>query len=54
MPSTIPAEPAAENLVALIDTREQTPLDLAPLRTERATLATGDYSLRGLENVIAI
>lgn len=42
------------DLIALIDTREQCPLDLAPLRTERGTLATGDYSVRGLEDRIAI
>lgn len=43
-----------EQLTAIIDTREQAPLDLAPLRCERATLTTGDYSLKGLEHVIAI
>jgi ERCC4-type nuclease len=50
----LPAEPDAANLVAIIDTREQNPLDLSPMRMERGTLATGDYSLRGLEHVIAI
>jgi DNA excision repair protein ERCC-4 len=48
------AEPKPEQLVAIIDTREQTPLDLSPLRMETGTLATGDYSLKGLEHVIAI
>ncbi len=38
----------------MIDSREQQPLDLAPLRSRIGTLATGDYSLRGLESVIAI
>lgn len=42
------------DITALIDTREQTPLDLSPLKTERATLTTGDYSVRGLEQEIAI
>lgn len=50
----LPAEPKAEWLTAVIDTREQTPLNLSPLRIERGTLPTGDYSLRGLESVIAI
>lgn len=48
------AEIPPEAITAVIDTREQLPLDLAPLRVERGTLATGDYSVRGLENVIAI
>jgi ERCC4-type nuclease len=37
-----------------VDTREQNPLDLEPLRQVAGTLATGDYSLRGLESIIAI
>lgn len=41
-------------VVALVDTREQNPLDLSPLRTERATLVTGDYTIKGLERQIAI
>lgn len=43
-----------ESLTAIVDTREQRPLKLHPLRREPGTLATGDYSLRGLEHVIAI
>ena len=54
MRSVIPAELPLQSLVALIDTREQAPLDLQPLATETATLATGDYSVRGLEHVVAI
>lgn len=41
-------------LTALVDNREQHPFNLEPLRTERATLTTGDYSLLGLETVVAI
>lgn len=37
----------------IIDTREQTPL-LFDLPTERATLATGDYSIKGFESVFCI
>ena len=50
----IPADLKPANLVALIDTREQCPLDLSPLAVEAATLATGDYSVKGLEHIVAI
>ena len=50
----IPTEPKPAQLVALVDSREQAPLDLTPLRTETASLPTGDYSLRGLEEIVAI
>ena len=51
---TMPADLSPEDLVAVIDSREQQPLDLAPLRSRIGTLATGDYSLRGLESIVAI
>ncbi len=50
----LPAELRPDQVVAIIDTREQLPLDLSPLRTEAATLPTGDYSVRGLESIVAI
>ncbi|MBW3596969.1 MAG: hypothetical protein KY475_06805 [Planctomycetes bacterium] len=50
----IPIDLRTDRLLALVDTREQAPLDLTPLRVERASLPTGDYSLRGLESVAAI
>jgi len=50
----LPANLPDAAVVALIDTREQSPLNLSPLRSEPATLATGDYSVKGLEHVIAI
>ena len=40
--------------VILVDTREQTPLAFTRLPSETASLATGDYSCRGLELDIAI
>ena len=43
-----------EQVVAIVDTREQRPLNLAPLRTEAGTLVTGDYSVKGLVEVVAI
>lgn len=49
-----PAELRPESLTALTDTREQWPLCLDPLRSEVATLTTGDYSVKGLENIVAI
>ena len=50
----LPAEPAYERLTAIIDRREQQPLELAPLRARRGTLTTGDYSLAGLEHIVAV
>lgn len=49
-----PSSITPQQLTAVVDTREQTPLDLVPLQTMRATLDTGDYSIRGLERVVAI
>lgn len=51
---SFPADISPADLVAVVDTREQNPLDLEPLRQVAGTLATGDYSLRGLESIIAI
>lgn len=48
------AEPSPEDLTAIIDTREQRPLDLSPLPSKRGSLTVGDYSLRGLEDVVAV
>lgn len=50
----LPVELKPEMLTAICDTREQLPLDLSPLQTTPGTLATGDYSLLGLEHVVAI
>ncbi len=50
----LPSKLSPESITAIVDTREQTPLDLAPLRMEPGTLATGDYSLKGLEHAVAI
>jgi ERCC4-type nuclease len=52
--SRLPATLAPEAVTAIIDTREQLPLDLSPLRTTRGTLTTGDYSVVGLESVVSI
>ncbi|HPM84341.1 MAG TPA: hypothetical protein PLF81_26735 [Candidatus Anammoximicrobium sp.] len=50
----IPAKLRPEQVTAIIDSREQTPLDLTPLQVVTATLPTGDYSVQGLEHVVAI
>lgn len=52
MPSKKDLDPS--DLTAIIDTREQRPLDLSPMNVSRGTLATGDYSIVGLEHLIAI
>jgi len=52
--STIAAELRPEKITAVVDSREQCPLDLTPLQTVTGTLTTGDYSIRGLEHVVAI
>ncbi len=48
------AELKPEAFTAIVDSREQKPLDLSPLRSEVGTLVTGDYSVKGLEHVIAV
>ncbi|KKL24098.1 hypothetical protein LCGC14_2418760 [marine sediment metagenome] len=50
----LPAELKPESVTAIVDTREQLPLDLSPLQSIEGTLTTGDYSVRGLEHVVAI
>jgi DNA excision repair protein ERCC-4 len=50
----IPAELRPDQVTAVVDTREQFPLDLTPLQTITATLSTGDYSVLGLEHIVAI
>lgn len=51
---TLRKDLAPEQVTAIIDSREQTPFTLAPLRTTKGTLATGDYSIKGLTHVIAV
>ena len=51
---SIPAELKPEQLMAIVDTREQMPFDLAPLQVKTETLTTGDYSIAGLTHCIAL
>lgn len=41
----LPAEPKPEDVEVIVDTREQTPWDLSPLKMTTGTLEVGDYSL---------
>ena len=50
----LPAELRPEQIVAVVDSREQLPLDLEPLQSVRGTLTTGDYSVAGMESIVAI
>lgn len=50
----LPATLKPEQVTAIVDTREQHPLDLTPLQTVPGTLTTGDYSVQGLELIVAI
>jgi len=50
----IPAELRPDQVTAVCDSKEQAPLDLAPLQVTVGTLATGDYSVVGLEHVVAV
>lgn len=43
-----------EQVTLLIDTREQNPLDVSPLKSRRATLTTGDYTAEGMESIICV
>ena len=48
---TLPAKLDPSQVVCLVDTREQNPLDLAPLKTVAGTLQTGDYALQGCDEI---
>lgn len=49
-----PQELKPEHVTAIVDTREQTPLILSPLKNCVTNLDTGDYSVLGLEHVISV
>lgn len=51
--SVVPAGLAPEQLLVVIDQREQIPLDVAPLRHRFGHLETADYSIEGLEERVA-
>jgi DNA excision repair protein ERCC-4 len=44
-----------DDLIVIVDTREQTPLEFpAEIVTVRGTLNAGDYSVQGLEDLVAV
>jgi len=43
-----------EQITVICDSREQWPFNLSPMRMEVDGLATGDYSVRGLENHVVV
>ena len=43
-----------EDITVIVDTREKAPWCLEPLRCERGTLVTGDYTIRGLEALVVL
>lgn len=43
-----------EDITAVIDTREQTPFNLHPLKSIKKKLETGDYSICGLESQVCL
>lgn len=50
----IPAELDPADITCVVDTREQYPFTLSPLRTVTGTLDTGDYSVMGCESSIRV
>jgi ERCC4-type nuclease len=50
----LPAKLDPADVVAIVDSREQNPLDLAPLTTTVMGLDTGDYSLAACPDVVRI
>jgi len=44
----------SEDITVIVDSREKLPLDLGDFRTIPGTLVTGDYSLKGMENQVAV
>ena len=54
MNAKLPAKLDPANVIAIVDSREQNALNLEPLTSVTSTLPTGDYSIRGLEHVVAI
>jgi hypothetical protein len=50
----LPAKLEPSQVTAIVDTREQLPLTLVPLKVQTATLDTGDYSLTGCEHIVRI
>lgn len=50
-PKSLPCKLDPSSVIALIDSREQNPLDLSPLQTVAGSLQTGDYALQGCDEI---
>jgi ERCC4-type nuclease len=50
----LPATISPEALTVIVDSREQNPLDVSPMKRIVGTLDTGDYTVQGLEDVIRV
>ena len=51
MRTALPSKLDPSSVVCVVDTREQLPLCLDPLQVEVGTLQTGDYGLRGCDEI---
>ena len=51
MNTKLPPKLDPSDVVAIVDSREQNPLDLTPLQTVPGSLQTGDYSLQGCDEI---
>lgn len=47
----LPETLAPESVFCVVDSREQAPLDLAPFRTIKGILSTGDYAMSGCDEI---
>jgi ERCC4-type nuclease len=50
----LPAEIQPQSVIVGIDTREQTPLDVSPLKSVIVTMPTGDYGLVAFPDYVAL
>lgn len=50
----LPSKFSSDFVTVIIDTREQRPVDVSPLKSIRGTVPFGDYTIRGLEDYVGI
>ncbi len=43
-----------EHVTVIVDTREQRPFEITKMQNERMKLDSGDYSIKGLEKLVAV
>ena len=54
MKPNLPAKFSSDFVTVIVDTREQKPVDVSPLKSIRGTVPFGDYTIRGLEDYVGI